>query len=110
MISYRTSVVFLCLALGTTLIGCQNQHHAGSTTAPAKATNHVDKSESHVALADVPPAVRAGFDKAFSGAVVHQVKKETYYSGLVHWEFEFNHNGKRQEAEFDEDGELLPEH
>ena len=99
------------------LAGCQSDASDPSRDdARAQAPEHAHDdhgdgtTEVEVKMADVPAKVRAGFEKQYAGAKVHKIEKETYRNGTVHYEFEFEHAGKRMEAEFDTDGELLPEH
>jgi len=61
-------------------------------------------------MSDLPAKVREGFDRAYPGARVTKVEKETYKNGTVHYEFEFEQNGKKMDAELDPNGDVLPEH
>lgn len=61
--------------------------------------------------ARLPAEVKAGFDKAYPGATIQEVEKETYKDGTVHWEVKFtDKSGKTQEIELDSAGKVLGEH
>jgi hypothetical protein len=87
----------VCLA---GLVGCGSvEKHADGTT------------EESIAVANVPAVVLEGFKKAYPGAVIEEVEKETYADGTVHYEIEFkDKDGVEQEVEFNDAGEVLERH
>lgn len=59
----------------------------------------------------LPQAVREGFAKAYPGATIREVEKETYPDGTVHYEIEYvGSDGKEQEVELNADGDVLDDH
>ncbi len=81
----------------------------GSLTLVTACAKH-EKSDNGLPQSDLPAAVRAGFERTFPQATLHEVEKETYRDGTVHWELEFvTRDGKKMEKEFDAAGELLPD-
>ena len=58
----------------------------------------------------LPANFRVNFDKAYPGATITAVEKETYPDGTVHYELEFTtQHGVEKELEFSADGEELHE-
>ena len=58
----------------------------------------------------LPANFRVNFDKAYPGATITAVEKETYPDGTVHYELEFTtQHGVEKELEFSADGEELYE-
>ncbi len=56
----------------------------------------------------LPAAFRVNFDKAYPGATITSVEKETYPDGTVHYELEFTtQHGVEKELEFSSTGEEL---
>ena len=101
-----TILTMSALAAALMIGGCQsgNDKHGGNDSGD-------EAVEVRIAMTDVPATVREGFQREFPQARVDEVKKETYPSGTVHYEFEFaDKDGKKMEVEFDEDGERLPDH
>jgi hypothetical protein len=86
-------------------------HHEG-----VESRHHHEHEEAQVAteqrmpMSDLPAKVRDGFNRAYPNVRVTKVEKETYKNGTVHYEFEFEQNGKKMDAELDPDGDELPEH
>ena len=77
----------------------------------AQDDKHEEGDSASVEAQQLPSAVRAGFDRAFPGATIREVEKETYPDGTVHWEVEFTTaDGKPMEKEFDQAGKLLADH
>ena len=68
-----------------------------------------DANEMTVAIADVPEAVRASFEKTHPGATVQSIEKETHADGTAEYEFEFTHDGKKGEVELDQTGAVAAE-
>ncbi|HEV2294799.1 MAG TPA: hypothetical protein VGR35_13170 [Tepidisphaeraceae bacterium] len=68
-----------------------------------------DHNEMTISLSEVPPAVRASFEKMHPNATVHQVEKETRADGMAAYEFEFTQDGRKREVELDHTGALVPE-
>jgi hypothetical protein len=91
----------LAMAFTMTVTGCESM---------SKGHDDEGATETQIQMDAVPASVRDAFNKAYPGAQVSEVEKEVYPNGTVHYGFEFTHNGKRMEVEFDEDGERLPEH
>lgn len=70
-----------------------------------------DSTEVVITPNDVPAPVKRGFDKLYPNVVVKKIERETYKDGTIHYEFEFvGADGKKQEVEFDDKGEVLPDH
>ena len=64
-----------------------------------------------IPIDQVPPAVQAAFDKAYPGAKIKEIERETYKDGTVHYEYSFTDAaGKAQEVELNEEGDVLDEH
>lgn len=73
-----------------------------------------DKEATHKTLTmdQTPLAVRRGIEKAYPGAKVLEIEKETYKdTGVVHYEVEvITAKGQKVEFELAEDGEKLEKH
>ena len=73
-----------------------------------------DKKETthaKIAAADLPSAVRKGFERDHAGAKITSAEKETYADGTVHWEIEYTDAaGKSADVEYTSDGEQLEKH
>ena len=79
------------------LTGCGMMHH--------------DEHKETLAQADAPPAVLASFEKAYPGAKVNKVEKESYANGDIHYEINYTGNdGKKHEVEMDSNGKILEDH
>ena len=92
MIRKLFTASLLCAALTLAGAGCSGSKYA------------------EIKPSELPPAVKSGFEKEYPGATIHKVEKETYRDGLVHYEIEFtDKTGKKQEIEFNEQGEPLEE-
>ena len=102
------------LAITLALGGCSSStHHEPADDAPAEPAGPVEREATSVkiTMTDVPAVVRSGFEKAYPGVTIKQVQRETYKSGTIHYEFDFTTpDGQQRDAEFDANGELLPEH
>lgn len=84
----------IALLASALLVGC------------ASGTKHQD-----IAADALPAKVKAGFDKAHPGAKIVEAEKETYKSGVVHYEIKFtDKDGKKHEVELNESGEVLDKH
>jgi len=94
--------------------GCTHDHDEHHEGAESRERDEHEEgqvtTETRIAMSDLPTKVREGFDRAYPGARVTKVEKETYKNGTVHYEFEFEQNGKKMDAELDTNGEVLPEH
>ena len=113
----RTFSLALALVIGLALLGCQsNKNHQGHDDyakhdAKHGHGDHDDATEVTIRMDEVPAAVRQSFEREFPGAKLHEVERETYRSGTVHYCFDFTtREGKKMEVEFSSDGERLPEH
>lgn len=86
------TITLLCTGMALAAMGCSG----------AKYT--------HIKASELPPAVKAGFDKEFPGVTIYEVKKETYSDGVVHYEIEYTDKaGKKKEVELNDQGEVLEE-
>lgn len=86
---------------------------AAAATGCKSAGGHDDDDEKHEAIAAtaLPQAVRDGFTKAYPGATIREVEKETYADGTVHYEIEYRGaDGKDNEVELSAEGEVLDAH
>ncbi|HEX8340866.1 MAG TPA: hypothetical protein VF624_08155 [Tepidisphaeraceae bacterium] len=102
----QATAFILSGTLGLGLIGCSSKDKHDSDHA-----DHGDSKEVVISEKDVPAEVMSGVNKTFAGAKIGKVEKETYTDGTVHYEFDLKlPDGKMQEAEFNDKGELLPEH
>ena len=71
---------------------------------------HEEKHEK-ISQSALPQAVQTGFNKAFPGASIKEVEKETYADGTVHYEIEYvGADGKEQGVELNADGDVLDDH
>ena len=97
----KTAILSVAL-VAAFAIGCESMRHGD---------DHDDAVETMIQMDQVPAGVRQAFEREFPGAQVREIEKEVYSNGTVHYGFEFvSKDGKKMEAEFSEDGELLPEH
>ena len=72
---------------------------------------HEDEKHEKIAASALPQPVRDGFTKAYPGATIQEVEKETYADGTVHYEIEYRAaDGKKQDVELSADGEVLDKH
>jgi uncharacterized membrane protein YkoI len=75
------------------------------------AGGHDDEKHENISETALPQAVRDGFAKAYPGAKVKEVEKETYPDGTVHYEIEYvGADGKEKDVEFNADGDVLEDH
>ena len=72
---------------------------------------HDEEKHEEIAVTALPQAVRSGFDKAYPGATIKEVEKETYPDGTIHYEIEYvGADGKEKDVELDAEGEVLDAH
>lgn len=84
------SIAAVCFVLVAGMIGC-----AGTKTVDIEPNQ-------------LPATFRVNFDKAYPGATITSVEKETYPDGTVHYELEFTtQHGVEKELEFSATGEEL---
>lgn len=70
-----------------------------------------DEKHEQIAQTALPQAVRDGFTKAYPGATITEVEKETYADGTVHYEIEYRGaDGKENEVELSAEGDVLDAH
>jgi hypothetical protein len=70
-----------------------------------------DEKHEKISQTALPQAVRDGFSKAYPGATIEEVEKETYGNGTVHYEIKYRGaDGKTQDVELNTDGEVLEAH
>ena len=85
---------------------------AGAAVGCKSAGGH-DDDEKHEKIAEtaLPQAVRDGFAKAYPGATIAEVERETYADGTVHYEIGYRgSDGKEHDVELSADGEVLDKH
>ena len=91
--------------LAMSALGCKSSGGGDDDDFDAQ-TKHEKISQSAL-----PEAVRDGFSKAYPGATIEEVEKETYANGTVHYEIEFRGaDGKEHDVELNADGEVLEAH
>ena len=94
--------VAAALAIST---GCAKSGAGGAGGAGEQAKH---EKMSQTAL---PQAVRDGFTKAYPGATIKEVKRETYPDGTVHYEIGYRGaDGKDHDVELNADGDVLEAH
>jgi hypothetical protein len=99
--SHLLAALFVSAAVA--LAGCESQN--------ARHADREDATETQIRIEDVPAPVRQAFEREYPGAKLSEVEKEVYRDGTVHYGFEFTtRDGKQMEAEFNAEGERLPEH
>ena len=91
-------VVVVALLAVSLAAGCNSGKRHGET--------HEKISET-----ELPQAVRDGFTKAYPGATIKEVEKETYIDGTVHYEIGYRTaDGKESDVEVNTDGDVLEKH
>ena len=71
----------------------------------------VDEKHEKISQSALPQAVRDGFTKAYPGATIKEVEKETYADGTVHYEIGYRGaDGKDHDVELNAEGEVLEAH
>ena len=72
---------------------------------------HDEERHEEIAESALPQAVRDGFAKAYPGAKIKEVEKETSADGTVHYEIEYvGADGKEHDVELNADGDVLEAH
>jgi len=100
----KAQLIIAC-ALALAVNGCKCGASKDDEKGELKAREEV------IEFAQAPAKVQESFQKTYPGATVRKAEKETYSNGTVHFEIEFTSaDGKKQEVEIDNDGEVLPEH
>ena len=70
-----------------------------------------DEKHEKISETALPQGVRDGFTKAYPGATIREVEKETYANGTIHYEVKYRGaDGKDREVELSADGEVLDAH
>jgi hypothetical protein len=91
-------LAILACALMVAVVGCKHQNGAEDVS-----------SEEMISKTSAPPVVSHQFETDFPGASITKVEKETYKDGTVHYEYKFWQNGKKQEVEYNADGDRVEE-
>lgn len=86
----------LVIVAGCQMMGGKERGDAGAT-------------ETQVTMDQVPEPVRAAFRQAHPGVTPTEIEKETHADGRTEYAFEFQHNGREQEVEFDANGKPVTE-
>ena len=72
---------------------------------------HDDEKHEKISESALPQPVRDGFTKAYPGAKIEEVEKETYPDGTVHYEIGYRGaDGKEHDVELNAEGEVLDKH
>jgi uncharacterized membrane protein YkoI len=96
----------LAAVLAMSAIGCKSSGSGDDGGDFDSQTRHEQISQSAL-----PQAVRDGFAKAYPGATIKEVEKETYANGTVHYEIGYRGaDGKDHDVELNADGEVLEGH
>ena len=92
-------------------VGCAQTGQGGG--AANKAANKPDSAAKPIKVqaGSAPANVTAAFQKDHANTMIKKIEKETYADGTIHYEFTYiDASGKSQSAEYNADGEELPEH